>query len=118
MNVVVTAGEEMSKFVSEEDGKKSEREGQSGGERGGLAIDESESADEFVPGDGLVVGVGGGEMRSGYETSAKCQKKEGAGDEERFARGVSRDRKGIKGEASTGAPVGRGLGNGEAAVWE
>ena len=75
MNVVVAAGEKMAEFVSEQNGQERQRERQSGGEGERVAIDEREGANEFVPGDGFVVGVGDGEVRAGHEAGAKRQEK-------------------------------------------
>ena len=75
MNVVVAAGEKMAEFVGEQDGQERQGEGESGGEGERLAIDEREGMNEFVPGDGFVVGVGDGEMSAGDEAGAKRQEK-------------------------------------------
>jgi hypothetical protein len=75
VNVVVTAGEEMAEFVSEQNGQEGQSEGESGGQGERVAIDEREGVNEFVPGDGFVVGVGDGEMRAGHEAGAKREEK-------------------------------------------
>jgi len=53
----------MAEFVSEENRKQCKRERESGGQGERVTIGERERVNKFVPGDGFVVGVGGGEMR-------------------------------------------------------
>ena len=64
MNVVMAASEKMAEFVSQENDEQSECEGESGGQGKRVAIDEGEGPKEFIPGDGFIVGVGGGKMRT------------------------------------------------------
>ena len=68
---MMAAGEEMAELVSEENGEQGEGEREAGGEGGGMFVKKSEGVEEFVEGDGLVVGVGDGELRAGDETGAK-----------------------------------------------
>jgi len=83
-DVVMAAGEEVAEFVSEKNGEQREGEGQTGGESQRVAIRQREGADEFVPGNGLVVGVGHGEVRAGHQTRAQREEEERAGQEKRF----------------------------------
>lgn len=74
-NVMMAAGEEMAEFMSEENGEQSESEGQAGGESGGVFVKKSEGVEEFVEGDGLIVGVGDGKLSAGDEAGAKSEEK-------------------------------------------
>src|SRR5436190_24042798 len=60
-----------------------------------MAIDEREGANEFIPGDGFVVGVGHGKMSAGDETGSERDQKEAAREKEgsygRTARSAQRD---------------------------
>jgi len=88
VNVVMAAGEEMAELVGEKDGEQGQSEGKSGSEGERMAVEEREGAEEFVPGDGFVVGVGDGEVRAGDEAGAKGEEEEGAGDEEGLGGGA------------------------------
>ena len=70
MDVMMAAGEEMSQLVGEQDHQQREGKGQAARERQGVTIDQGESANEFVEGDGLVVVVGDRELGTGYEAGA------------------------------------------------
>ena len=70
MNVMVAAGEEMAEFVGEKNGQQSDGKGKASQEGGGIFVEESKSAEEFVEGGGLVVGVGDGELRARCQASA------------------------------------------------
>ena len=83
-NVMMAAGEEMAEFVGEKNGEQSEGEGEAGGEAGGMLVEKFEGANEFVEGDGLIVGVGDGELRAGDEAGAKSEEEENAGEDEQF----------------------------------
>jgi hypothetical protein len=83
--VVVAAGEKMAEFVGEEDGHQSEGEGEAGGEGEGIFVEESERAEKFVGGEGLVLGVGGGELRAGDEAGAEREEEEEASEEQHFS---------------------------------
>ena len=69
-DVMMAAGEEVAEFVGEKNGEQRECEGQAGGESQRVAIRQREGADEIVPGNGLVVGIGHREVRAGDEASA------------------------------------------------
>lgn len=73
MDVVVTAGEIVSKFVREQNGQERQGEGQAADQRERLPIQQRERANEFVPGNGLILCVGGGEVRTRYKTCAERQ---------------------------------------------
>ena len=75
VNVVMATGEEVAEFVSEENRQQRKREGESSGEGERVTIGQREGANEFVPRDGFVVGVGDGEVRAGDEASAQRQQK-------------------------------------------
>ena len=49
-----------------------------------MAIDQREGVKEGVPGDGLIVGVGEGEMRASDEAGAESEEEEGASKKEGF----------------------------------
>src|SRR5579859_328592 len=79
-DVVMAAGEQVAEFVSEKNGEQCEGEGQAGGESQRVAVRQREGADEVVPGNGLVVSVGHGEVRAGDETRAQGEEEERAGE--------------------------------------
>jgi hypothetical protein len=78
----MAAGEKMAEFVSQENGEQREGEGESGSQGERVAIDEGEGAKEFIPGDGFIVGVGGGKMRACDQTRAEGGNEEEAGEEQ------------------------------------
>jgi hypothetical protein len=71
MDVVMAASEEVSQLMSEQDGQKSESKRQAAGKRQGVLINERESVNELVKGDGFIVRVGDGELGAGDEAGAK-----------------------------------------------
>ena len=73
MDVMVAAGEEMPEFVGKENGQQSDGKGKTGQESGGIFVEESEGADEFVEGSGLIVGVGDGELGACCKASTERQ---------------------------------------------
>lgn len=81
---MMAAGEEVAEFVSEQNGEESDGEGQAGEERGGMFVEELESADEFVGVDGFIVRIGDGELSSGGETGAESEGEEKYGKGERL----------------------------------
>ena len=88
VNVVVATGKKVAELVGEKDGQEGESEGKSGSEGERVAVEEREGAQEFVPRDGFIVGVGDGEVRAGDEAGAKGEEEEGAGDEQGLGRGA------------------------------
>jgi hypothetical protein len=73
--MVMATGEEVAEFVSEENRQQRKREGESSGESERVTIGQRKGPDEFIPGDGFVVGIGDGEVRAGDEASAQRQQK-------------------------------------------
>ena len=63
--MVIAAGEEMAEFVDEKNTKKGQGERKTRGERGGMAIEESEVVEKFIDGGGLAAGKGDGELCAG-----------------------------------------------------
>ena len=57
-----------------------------------LFVEESEGAEEFVEGGGLVVGVSDRELRACSEARAEGEKKEGDGEDEGFERRATQNR--------------------------
>ena len=51
-----------------------------------MRVQEFEGLDEFIPGDGLMFGIGDGEMRAGDEASTERCEKEYAGEEQSLTR--------------------------------
>lgn len=85
MNMMVATSEKMAQLVGEKNGEKSGGEGQTGEKRGRTLIEKSERAEEFVERDGLILRVGGGELRARGKASTKSQKKQDDGNDKRFA---------------------------------
>ena len=83
-----------------------------------MAIDQGERAEEFVPGDGFVVGVGNGEVGAGDEAGAKRQDKQQAGEKEGFSRGTVRDTDRVGMPCGVCAPVWRCGCGGRGAIWK
>ena len=88
MDVMVTASEVVTEFVCEQYSEERQGEGQSAGQRERLAVQQRERANEFVPGDGLILCVGCGEVRACYQARAKGQQKQCAGDDQSLQRRV------------------------------
>jgi hypothetical protein len=53
-----------------------------------LSINQSNGADKDVPRDGLILGIGCGEMRAGDEAGAEGEEEKSAGEEKRFCGGT------------------------------
>ena len=68
---MMTASEKMAEFVGEKNGHQREGKGKASGERRGMRVQEFEGLDEFIPGDGLLFGIGDGEMSAGDEASTE-----------------------------------------------
>ena len=77
-----------------------------------MAINEREGANEFVPGDGFVVGVGDGEMRAGDKAGAKGEEKEQTSEQQGSCRRPAGDADRVGMPGSVGAPVWRRGGGG------
>lgn len=118
MDVMMAAGEEMSQLVGEQDHQQREGKGQAARERQGVTIDQGESANEFVEGDGLVVGVGDRELGAGYEAGAEREEKESARENKRLDGRVRRDRTIVGLSDGSGAPIDGAWWNGGDAIWE
>ena len=73
MNMMMAAGEKMAKFMREKNGHERESKGKAAEKGSRIAVEECEGANELVNRDGLVVSVGGGELRTGSEACAKSQ---------------------------------------------
>lgn len=67
VDVVVSAGEVMAQLMREENGEKGKGERNACEKRSGMKIDEAERLKEGVERGGLVMGIGGGEVRTGDE---------------------------------------------------
>jgi hypothetical protein len=104
-DMVVTAGEEVAEFVSEEDEEESESKRKTRREGGGMAVKEREIADELVDGGFLIVSEGEGELRAGNEAGAECEKKKQDGEEQRFERRMSADGRKERSFGGKRAPV-------------
>lgn len=92
VDAVVAAGEKMAELMGQENGQESGREGQAGEKGYGIFVEQGESAEEFVERDGLIVSVGGGELRAGGEAGAQSKEKKPDGEEERFEGRTREDR--------------------------
>ena len=68
---MMAAGEIVSEFVREQNRKQREREGQAADERERMPVEQRKRAQEFVEGDGFILGVGRGEVRAGHEAGAQ-----------------------------------------------
>jgi hypothetical protein len=84
----MTAGKKMAEFVGEKNGEEGQGKRKAADERRGVRVQEFEGLDEFVPGDGLMFGIGDGEMRARDEASTKREEKEQDGEEQGFTRRV------------------------------
>lgn len=69
VDAVMAAGEVMPKFMSEENDKKRDRKGQPIEEKRGMKVGEAKGLEKSIEGRGLIVGIGGREMRAGNEGS-------------------------------------------------
>ena len=105
MDVMVATGEEMAQFVGEKNGQQSDGKGKAGQEGGGIFVEESKGADEFVEGGGLIVSVGNGELRACGQTSAEGEEKKGDGEDEGFERRTRENRNVILGARGNIAPI-------------
>jgi hypothetical protein len=82
--VMVAAGEEVAQFVGEKNGQQSGGEGQADKESGGVFVEESEGAEEFVERGGLMVGIGDGELGAGGQTSTESEEEQRYGEDKGF----------------------------------
>src|SRR5450432_22748 len=116
MNVVVTARKIVAQFVREQDRQQGERERQSAGERKRVAIQQRQCADEFVPGDRLILRIGRREVRPGHQAGAQRREKQTARQNQRLQRWMPRNN-GVVSRRNRSAPILR-LRRGEvAAIW-
>ncbi len=95
VNVVMPASEEVTQFVSEKNGQESGCEGQTGEKTGGILVKESEGAEKIVEGNGLIVSIGGSELRACGEAGTERHEKERDGEDERFE-GRARENRDVK----------------------
>ena len=116
MNVVVAAREIVAEFVRQQYGQKCQGKRQAGSQRERLAIEQGESADEFVPRNGLVLRVGCGEVRAGDETSTERQEKQRTGNKKGSQGRMPRNLSVVRRERG-GAPI-DGLRRKEGALWK
>ena len=91
VDVMMAAGEEVPQFMREKNEQQSDREWKTGRERNGMAVEECEAVRKLVERNGLVLRVGGGELRASGKASAKSQKKQSDCKEQRFKRRMRRD---------------------------
>jgi len=84
MDVVMAAGKEVCELVHEQDGEKRQSKGQAADKGRRMAIQESESVEEFIEGERFAASVGDRELCAGDEASYQRQEKQGEGDEKRF----------------------------------
>ena len=82
VNVMVTAGEKVSELMSKKNDEKRGGERQAGEKRRGTLVEKSESAEEFVERDGLILRVGSGELCACGKAGAKSQKKQNESEDE------------------------------------
>jgi hypothetical protein len=68
-NMVMAAGEEMTKFMRQKNRHERQGEREAAQERSRMAIEERKGANELIDRDGLIVRVGGGKLRAGGEAS-------------------------------------------------
>lgn len=92
VDAMMAAGEKMAELMGQENGQESGREGQAGEKGYRIFVEKRESAEEFVERDGLIVSVGGGELRAGGEAGAQSKEKKPNGEEERFEGRTRKDR--------------------------
>lgn len=92
VDAMMAAGEKMAELMGQENGQESGREGKAGKKGYGIFVEQRESAEEFVERDGLIVSIGGGELRAGGEAGAQCKEKKRYGQEEGFERRTREDR--------------------------
>jgi len=90
MNVVVATREIVTELMREQYCEQGKGERQATNQRDRLAIEQCKRADEFVPGDGLILCVGRGEVRARDETGTEREEKQRARHNERFHGRVSR----------------------------
>jgi len=117
-NMVVTAGEEMAEFMGEENKEKSKCERETGGEAEGVLVKESKGAEKFIGGEGLVLGIGGGELRAGDEAGAESEEEEDAGEEQHFSGRTVRSRNVADAIGRGGAPIDVGREGWRRIYWE
>jgi hypothetical protein len=101
--------------VREQYSQKGQGKRQASSQRERLAIEQGESADEFVPRNGLVLCVGRGEVRAGDETSTERQEKQRTGKEKSSQGRMLRNLNVVRGEGC-GAPI-EGLRRNDGALW-
>lgn len=105
MNVMMAASEEMAELVSEKNDQESGSERQTSDEAGRILVKESEGAKEIVERDGLIVGVGDGELRASGEASTERQEKEEYGEKKRFEGRPRKNRNVVPSDGRKIAPV-------------
>ena len=71
VNMMIAAGKEMAELVGEKNGKQSKSKWQACGEAERIFVKKSETAQKFVEREGLILGIGGGELSSGDEAGAE-----------------------------------------------
>jgi hypothetical protein len=76
MDVMVSASEVVAELVNEQNAEKRQSEGESADERERMLVEKCEGVEEFIEVDGFVFGVGGGEVRAGYEAGAQSDQEE------------------------------------------
>jgi hypothetical protein len=111
----MAAREIVPEFVCEQYGQKGQGKRQAGSQRERLAIEQGESADEFVPRNGLVLRVGRGEVGAGDETSTECQEKQRTSKQEGSQGRMLRNLSVVRGEGC-GAPI-EGLRRNDGVLW-
>ena len=90
VDVMVAAGEIVAEFVNQENGQECEREGKARDESEWMFVEQRERVEEFIEVDGFVFGVGGGEVRAGYEAGAESEKEKKDREQKCFERGMRR----------------------------
>jgi hypothetical protein len=116
--MMIAAGKEMSELVGEENREKGEGKGEAGSEAKRVFVKEGERAEKFVEGERLILRIGSGELRAGYEAGAKREKEEDAREEQHFSGRAVGDGGVADAAGRGGAPIDMGRDGWRRVFWE
>jgi len=81
----------MPQFVREQDAEQRGGKGKTREEPGGIFVKKCKRAPQFIDGDGLIVRIGDGKLRSRDEAGAKSEQEKHNGKNQRFSRRTRRN---------------------------
>jgi hypothetical protein len=103
--MMIAAGKEMAEFVGEKNSEQSKSKWKACGEAERLPVKESERAEKFVEGEGLILRIGGSELSAGDEAGAEGEKEQDASEEQHLSGRTVRDRRIAEAVRRSGGPI-------------